>query len=168
MARIPNIGLLSRLIDLLTAARYVVQGDSMLPYLEEGQYILVNRRAYRRANLARGDVVVLRHPSRPDRSYIKRIVGLPGEVVEVSGAKVSVDGVPLASLGDWPDVPDCEDSSNSPTSREYALGEGQCFVIGDNLRDSDDSRSFGPVDQEMVLGKCWIRYWPLSSWKVLD
>lgn len=155
-------------MDLLTAARYVVQGDSMLPYLEEGQYILVNRRAYCRANLARGDVVVLRHPSRPDRSYIKRVVGLPGELVEVRGSKVWINGASLASLEDWPEAEDCGDARDAPVSREYALGEGQCFVIGDNLRDSDDSRSFGPVDLEMVLGKCWIRYWPLSQWKVLD
>ena len=167
MALIPNIGLLSRLMDLLTAARYVVQGDSMLPYLEEGQYILVNRRAYRRANPARGDVVVLRHPARAGRSYIKRVVGLPGEVVEVSGAQVRIDGTPLASLEDWPAAKDYGDSADAPISREYALDEGQCFVIGDSLRDSDDSRSFGPVDLEMLLGKCWIRYWPLSQWKVL-
>lgn len=165
---IPNIGLLSRFMDLLTAARYVVQGDSMLPNLEEGQYILVNRRAYRRAIPARGDVVVLWHPARPDKSYIKRIVGLPGEVVEVSGSQVSIDGVPLASLSDWPNAQDYGDASDTPISREYALGEGQCFVVGDNLRDSDDSRSFGPVDLETLLGKCWIRYWPLSSWKALD
>lgn len=168
MARIPNIGLLSRLIDLLTAARYVVQGDSMLPYLEEGQYILVNRRAYRRASPARGDVVVLRHPTRPDRCYIKRIVGLPGEVVEVSGVKVSVDGVPLTLLEGWPDAQDYGGDIDAPISLECVLGESQCFVIGDNLRDSDDSRSFGPVDMELVLGECWIRYWPLSQWKVLS
>ena len=153
-------------MDLLTAARYVVQGDSMLPHLEEGQYILVNRRAYRRAGPARGDVVVLRHPARPDRSYIKRVVGLPGERVEVSGAKVWIDGAPLASLEDWPN--DYGEGSDAPKCREYALGEGQCFVIGDNLRHSDDSRSFGPVELESVLGKCWIRYWPLSRWKLLS
>lgn len=168
MARFPNIGLLSRLMDLLTAARYVVQGDSMLPYLEEGQYILVNRRAYRRASPARGDVVVLRHPTRAGRCYIKRVAGLPGEVVQVRGAQVRIDGEPLASLEDWPLALDCGDASDAPISREYALGEGQCFVMGDNLRDSDDSRTFGPVDLDMLLGKCWIRYWPLSQWKVLS
>ena len=158
MAWIPHIGLLSRLMDLLTAARYVVQGDSMLPHLEAGQYILVNRRAYRRASPARGDVVVLRNPASPGRSYIKRIVALPGEKVEVVGSGVLVDDV----------------SSPSPSGKAgwgegtYLLGESQYFVVGDNLRNSDDSRNFGPVDLEMVLGKCWIRYWPLASWKILD
>ncbi len=168
MAWIPNIGLLSRFFDLLTAARYVVQGESMVPYLEEGQYLLVNRRAYHRASPARGDVVVLRHPARPEKSYIKRIAGLPGEVVEVSGGKLRIDGTSLESLEDWPAGQGCVDAKDAPISREHSLGEGQYFVIGDNLRDSDDSRKFGPVDLEMLLGKCWIRYWPLSSWKVLD
>ena len=167
MARIPNIGLLSRLMELLTAARYVVQGDSMLPNLEEGQYILVNRRAYRRASPSRGDVVVLRHPARPGRSYIKRIVALAGDLVEVSGSRVSVESSSPAPLEDWAGVQDDGDSSHATQRQAYTLVEGQCFVMGDNLRDSDDSRNFGPVDLEMVLGKCWIRYWPLSSWKVL-
>ncbi len=167
MAWIPNIGLLNRLMDLLTAARYVVHGDSMIPYLEEGQYILVNRRAYRRTVPARGDVVVLRHPARPDRSYIKRVAGLPGERVEVSGSKVWINGAPLASLEEWPKTQDYEDGSDAPIRWEYALSESQCFVVGDNLRDSDDSRSFGPVGLEVLVGKCWIRYWPISQWKSL-
>ncbi len=159
MASIPKIGLLGRLADLLTAARYVVQGDSMLPYLEEGQYILVNRRAYRRTNPARGDVVVLRHPAGAGRSFIKRIVGLPGEQVEVGGGGVSIAEAAAPSPS-----PLAEEGSSGV---RYLLGEGQYFVVGDNLQESDDSRNFGPVDREMILGRVWIRYWPLATWKVL-
>ena len=130
MAWIPNIGLLSRLMDLLTAARYVVQGDSMLPYLEEGQYILVNRRAYRRSHPSRGDVVVLRHPARPGRSYIKRIVALPGDLVEVNGSRVSVDGVSLGPQEDWPNPQDGGDSSDAPIRRGVCPWGGPVFCYG--------------------------------------
>ena len=169
-AQILKIGLLRSLIDLLTAARYIVQGDSMMPNLADGQGTLASRLAYRLKAPARGDVVVLRHPHRQGRTYIKRIVGLPGEHVEVREGHVCIDGAMLPDLG-RPDHRSLAAGAEASLpegffTQSHNLGEGQYFVVGDNLEASDDSRTFGPVDRKMITGKAWIRCWPRKCWKV--
>ena len=161
-------GPLYRLAELVTAARFVVHGDSMLPAFAREHYILVSRLAWRRAAPTRGDVLVLRHPLRPDWHFIKRVVGLPGEEVRVKEGTVLIDGLPLEEpyLSDAVGVAHAAGTGSEPVSAEgeWTLLEGQYFVLGDNRTHSDDSRRFGPVDRESIIGKAWIRYWPPGTW----
>ena len=163
--------LLSGVVEVLTSVRFVVQGDSMLPNFSGDQYILVSRRAMVRDGLSRGDVVVLRHPVEPRRNYIKRVIGLSGERIRLEGACVYIDDElihePYLAVDN-----DVDGQGPPPTTvlgelGEWTLGEDQLFVMGDNRASSDDSRSFGPLNRCMVVGKAWVRYWPRSAWGIL-
>ncbi len=172
-----------KLANLLTAVRFVVHGNSMQPALDEDQYIMVSRMAYRWQGPSRGDVVVLRHPERWNRNYIKRVVGLPGERVQVQGEAVYINGQLLpepylngSGVREQPrgvggSVNDAAfertpDPGNDQVT-DWLLGDDRYFVMGDNRADSDDSRGLGPVRRELIIGKAWIRYWPKSAWGII-
>ena len=160
-----RVGPLYKLADLLTSARFVVEGGSMQPNLAVGQYVLVSRMAYRRRGPSRGDLVVMRQPRQPERDYIKRIVGLPGECVRVEGSGVFINGRQLEEpylASEWD--AGAGRGRNGALSKEWAVGDDSYFVMGDNRGNSDDSRSFGPVKRDLIVGKVWIRYWPRSAW----
>lgn len=173
-----KIELLCRLANLLTAARFVIQGDSMFPNLEEGQCVLVSRLDYRLGNPSRGDVVVLRLSNRNGRNYIKRIVGLPGEYVTIDNTNVYIDGIPVRETTSVDRVQSKRNHNLSEFSnlwvnvksadKGWLLSDGQYFVVGDNWDASDDSRTFGPVNRDTLVGRVWIRYWPRNCWKVLS
>ena len=165
------------LANLLMAARFVVKGESMLPNFAMDQYVLVSRLAYQSRAPSRGDVVVLRHPGQPRRNYIKRIVGLPGERVQAGDGRVRINGEvlvePYLYRGDdgrfkggmsHPDGPLGEQGPADGGSEEWFLEEDRYFVMGDNRQYSDDSRAFGPVGRDLIVGKAWIRYWPRDAW----
>ena len=176
-----------KLAEFLTAVRFVVHGDSMQPNFARDQYILVSRLSYMEDGPARGDVVVLRHPHQWHRNYIKRVVGLPGEDIRVEGGRVFSNGQLLDEPylkveGDSLNAPSADDEASgqlnaSPSVgfrggpdeqvHECVLGDDEYFVMGDNRAHSDDSRSFGPLDRELIVGKAWIRYWPRGDWGVI-
>lgn len=141
---------------------FKVQGTSMSPELLDGERILVNKFLYRFADIERGDVVVFWYPEDPNLSFIKRVVGLPGETVEIRDGDVYVDGV----LIDEPYV-----VVNNADRRSFASLEirpGHYFVLGDNRRGSNDSRSWGLVPERYVYGKAFVRIWPLSDVGAVD
>ena len=150
---------IQRLINLFTSARFVVEGDSMLPTLGEGHSVLAVRSSRRWNRLERRDIVVFRHLEFPGRVFIKRIVGLPDEQVRVENGAIYIDDVLL-------EEPYLErrDASRQDLNRTWWNGPGELFLVGDNRQDSKDSRTFGPVDGGLVLGRVWLRCWPLSAW----
>ncbi len=152
---------MSGLLKLLTSQHYVVHGDSMKPGFEAGQYLLVSRRAYRGASPARGDVVIVRDPTpgKDEVSYLKRIVGLPGEEVTVKEGVVFINGqhLPEPYLRGAP-------AAFGLSEQTWVLGPSQYFVMGDNRVKSTDSREFGPVPRQRIVGKVWFRYWPPRAW----
>ena len=179
-----RFGPIYTMAEFLTSARYVVQGDSMRPNFVRDQYILVSRLAYLDQPPSRGDVVVLRHPWHRGRSYLKRIVGLPGERVLVHGGCVVIDEKPLEEAyltrGSGSPGSQCSNSvlpsdanamraSNAvpDTHKEWVLDDNQYSVLGDNRGSSDDSRSLGPVDRNLIVGRAWFRYWPRTAWGFL-
>ena len=141
---------------------FKVQGTSMSPELLDGERILVNKFLYRFGDIERGDVVVFWYPEDPELSFIKRVVGLPGETVEVRNGKVYVDDV----LIDEPYVIVVNADRRSFTSQE--IRPGHYFVLGDNRRGSNDSRSWGLVPERYIYGKAFVRIWPLKDVGAID
>jgi signal peptidase I len=137
------------------SGRFRIEGPSMLPSLNPGQYLIINKVVYRLHPPARGDIVVFHHPRNPDRDLIKRVVGVPGDVVEVRKGTVYVNGTQL----DEPYVLD-----PGTYSGHYELGADEYFVLGDNRPNSDDSRNWGTVKGDQIVGKAWLSYWPPKEW----
>ncbi len=129
-----------------------IEGISMEPNLHDGQYLIISKLAYYLHPPERGDVVVFHFPRNPSRDFIKRVIGLPGEKVEIRGESVFVNGEEL------------EEPYALHTGR-YAWGpqilaENEYFVLGDNRDSSSDSHNWGPLSRDAILGKAWISYWP--------
>lgn len=151
------IGLMFTLVNFATA-RYVVEGISMEPNFHTGEYVLVSRVSYLFSGPQRGDIVVFHYPNNPSQDYIKRVIGLPGDVVELRAQRVYVNDA--AQDDSYINEP-C--SSGACRDAQWVVGEGQVFVMGDNRNHSSDSRSFGPVDMQFVVGEALLRYLPLQQ-----
>jgi signal peptidase I len=159
-----------------------VDGSSMLPSLVNGEMLLVNRNSYESYDLYslidwlpgvehadakeftlfdgphRGDVIVFNPPVTSDKPYIKRVVGLPGDTIEIKDGGVWVNGVQLDEPYLHGDTTDCQPRACDPV----VVPEGSVFVLGDNRAHSSDSRYFGPVKISDIVGKAWITYWPIG------
>lgn len=156
---------LSLIIFLLirqVVQNYRIENHSMEPNFYEGQFVLVNKLAYWLGEPTRGDVVVFHNPRNTNEDYIKRIIGIPGDTVEVRDQTVFVNGHPLPE--DFP--------HNAMPPGEFigpiVVGDNQLFVMGDNRPNSSDSRVFGPVDQDLVVGQAWLRIWPLTEFGIVQ
>ena len=139
------------------AQAFRVQGTSMLPVLEDGERIIVNKFIYRFHPIERGDVVVFWWPRDPSVSFIKRVVGLPGDSVEVRAGTVYVNGQRLKE--DYVDAKFRDDESYSPVE----VRRGYYYVLGDHRNSSNDSRSWGEVPEKYIYGRAVFRFWPLSK-----
>ena len=146
------------LSDILSSMRVVVDGDSMAPALTAGQYVLVSRLAYRVSAPTLGDIVVAREPVRPDVLCVKRIVGVPGDEVRQERGGLWLNGLLVDDTGKG-GLPE-----SASASFEWRLGDDEYMMLGDNRRDSRDSRAFGPVKRGHILGRVWFRYWPRERW----
>lgn len=141
---------------------YRIESHSMEPNFYEGQFVLVNKLAYRLGEPARGEVLVFHNPDNTDQDYIKRIIGLPGDQLEVVGDTILINGAELPqpfthNLND-------ENSRFGP----IIVPEGALFVMGDNRPRSSDSRAIGAIDEDLVVGKAWLRVWPLSQFGLVE
>jgi signal peptidase I len=142
-------------INTLTG-RYQVHGQSMEPSLHDGQYLIASKVAYWLHTPERGDVVVLEPPNRNSSvPYIKRVIGLPGDLVEVRESRVWVNGIALN-----------EPYISAPPNYggNWVVGEGEFFVLGDNRNNSSDSHSWGLLPDDQILGKAFFSYWPPEDW----
>ena len=141
------------------SARVRVDGFSMRPSLQDGEYILVNKLAYKTGEPHRGDIVVFIFPVDPSEDLIKRVIGLPGETVSVHNGVVKVNGVALT-----------EPYIASPPAYEddRVVPEGQLYVLGDNRNDSRDSHQWGLLPIENVIGRAVLIYWPPKEWQVIN
>ena len=141
-------------INTLTS-RFRIEGPSMNPTLHEGQYLIINKLIYNLHAPERGDIIVFHHPQNAARDLIKRVVGLPGEEIQVQEGQVYIDGVLLEE----PYL-----AYSGGRSARYTLGEDEFYVLGDNRPNSDDSRSWGALQKSQIVGKVWVSYWPPSDW----
>lgn len=150
-------GLLFLVVNLLTA-RIKVESVSMLPSLEEGEFVVVNRVVYLLDDPQRGDIVVFRYPLDENRRYIKRVIGLPGDTVMILDGGVFVNG----DLLDEPYV-----AATPRSSGEYMVEAGELFVMGDNRNNSSDSRNWGNLPADNLIGRAELVYWPFDQIRLL-
>ena len=172
----------------VTVRNFKVDGSSMDPTLEDGQYLLVNRLVYLRVELdrlakivpfwtadegssrpaihapKRGEVIVFEfpdsNPNNPKKAFVKRVVGLPGETMRMFDGKVFVNEEVL-------NEPYLSHKDHSNASK-VTLGEGEYYVLGDNRAHSNDSRSWGAVPEANIRGKVWIVYWPAPGIQIIN
>jgi len=141
------------------SARVRVDGFSMVPTLQDGEYVLVSKLAYKLGEPQHGDIIVFKYPGEPPQDLIKRIIGLPGDAIEVTGSNVYVNGQPLVE----PYI------AASPVYQgKWNVPAGFLFVLGDNRNDSSDSHSWGLLPLDNVIGKALMIYWPPPEWKAIS
>lgn len=137
-----------------------VDGHSMDPNLHHGEYLIVDKISYRIPfdwrSPERGDVIVFEAPTQPGKDFVKRVIGLPGETVEIKQGQVFINGQPLVE----PYGARKDHFSMGPRT----IPEGEYFVMGDNRGNSNDSRNWGTLSFDKVVGRAWISYWPPTSW----
>jgi signal peptidase I len=136
-----------------------VVGTSMEPNLHTGEYLIVDKISYRLSPPQRGDVIVFEPPVNAEGDYVKRIIGLPGELVEVRNGQILINGKPIKE----PYV--VRPASYSMDARR--VGPDELFVLGDNRNMSSDSHSWGMLPMDKVVGKALVSYWPPSLWGVI-
>ncbi len=137
------------------SARIRVDGFSMEPTLRNGEFVIVNKLAYKLGSPAVGDVIVFHYPRDPSQEYIKRVIGLPGDQVKVSGGQVFVND----KLLEEPYI-----ASPPRYNSQWEVPAGGLFVLGDNRNNSSDSHNWGAVPLENIIGKALFVYWPPDQW----
>jgi signal peptidase I len=150
-------GLISAVIILFLYQPVRVEGTSMLPMLEDEDRLFINKFAYRFGDIQRDDVVVFLYPGDHTKSYIKRVIALPGDDLRIDHGQVFVNGVALKE----PYVPvKYQDERSQP---EMTVPDGEYFLMGDHRTISSDSRDFGPVPRKLIYGKAALVYWPMDQ-----
>jgi len=152
------------LFGVFVAQPVVVEGTSMVPQLHDGERLLVNKLIYYKfqsvswGHIERGDIVVFWFPNDPDKSYVKRVIGLPDETVEIRNGRVYIDGTELSET-----YLDTEHNKSMPTLPPKKVEKHHYFVMGDNRDNSSDSRYWGLVPEKYIYGKAFFRYWQPSN-----
>ncbi len=155
------IGLVYTLVNLATV-RFYIEGPSMQPNFHQEQFLIVSRMHYLLGNPQRGDIIVFDPPgddtSANNPLLIKRVIGTPGDVIEIQQGQVYINGTALNEpyIFEPCTTQSCDDS-------RWELGANEYFMMGDNRNNSRDSRAFGPIVRERIIGEAIIRYWPLTD-----
>ena len=143
-----------------------VDGRSMYPNLHDREYLLTDKISYRRGTPQRGDVIVFHAPPPFNSDFIKRVIGKPGEAIMVKEGRVYLNGEQLNEVY----LPGNYSTSEKSFLREgvpYKIPEGYYMVFGDNRDFSSDSREWGPIAEKSIVGKAWLRYWPIPSFGLI-
>jgi signal peptidase I len=151
------------LVNLATV-RFIVDGPSMQPTFFTGQVLMISRANYLFGGPQRGQIIVFNAPGNPpdEPPYIKRVIGLPGETVEIRDTKVYINGKELNE----PYINEPCEPARCP-NKTWQLGNDQYFFMGDNRNHSSDSRAFGVVPLDRVIGEALVRYWPPQVWGIV-
>jgi signal peptidase I len=152
--------LLIFLVIRLVIQSYHVDGPSMQPGLTSDEYVLVNKAAYLFHQPERGDVIVFHYPRDTRQDYIKRIIGLPGDTIQIDSTHVWVNGELLNEP--YITIP------ANPFAKIWKVPANSYFVLGDNRLVSDDSRYWDYVPKDFIVGKAVIVYWPIKDWKFIN
>lgn len=159
-------------IYIFIAQPHQVNGHSMDPTLQTGEYLLTEKIAYRWRNPRRGEIVVFRAPSTAcigtGCDYIKRVIGLPGETVKVANGKFYINGQELDESAYLAPTVVTNPGAYTAGEKEIVLGENQYFVSGDNRTNSADSRYWGPITKKSIIGRAYVSYWPIATMGLIE
>jgi signal peptidase I len=150
-------------IRLFIFQPFIVKGQSMEPNFEDGDYLIIDEITYRFREPKRGEVVVFKNPMNERQRFIKRIVGLPGETVEISDGKIFISNGEKKVLNE-PYL----NYSFTFGDIKITLGSDEFFVLGDNRQFSLDSRRFGPIKKKEIVGRVLLRLWPIYSFAKIE
>jgi signal peptidase I len=148
------------LVQAFIVKPFTIHQISMRPTLEEGDRILLNRLSYHFREPARGDIIVFHSPITEGEDLVKRIVAVADDRVSISGGKLSVNGVAQ-------NEPYLLEPGFEGDLAETVIPAGEVFVMGDNRNNSGDSRMFGPISKDIIIGCAFCVYWPIGHWKGL-
>lgn len=147
-------------IRIFLAQPFIVSGSSMLPTFETGQYLIVDQVSYNFNDPDRGDIIIFRFKETPGKFLIKRIIGLPGETVKIEGNDVFVK---MVDSDEFVQIEEEYVVVEKGSTVEKSLGEEEYFVLGDNRLNSLDSRYFGAIEKDLIIGRAWLRLFPLNK-----
>ncbi len=150
------------MIRFFIAEPHKVSGSSMVPNFHDGDYIITNKLAVRFESLQRGEVIILKNPRNTDVVFIKRIIGFPGDKIKITDGRFYVNEQVL----DEPYLPSGTQTYGGAflhDGEEILIPDNQYFVSGDNRSGSSDSRDWGPVQKDLIIGQAWLRYWPVNK-----
>jgi signal peptidase I len=147
---------------LSSVKSFKIPTSSMEPTLEIGDRLIVNLKAYHKADPARGDLVAFKYPQKESTIYLKRVLGLPGEKIEIIGHTVNINDHPLNE----PYTKYIYSESMYGHYGPYLLSQGKYFLLGDNRDNSQDSRFFGPVDRSKLVGQARYLYWATNKSRI--
>lgn len=151
------LALLLFLVIRQVVQNYRIESHSMEPNFYEGEFVLVNKLAYKLGEPERGNVVVFHNPNDTSQDYIKRVIGLPGDTVEVIGDTILINGEELPQP--FEHIANPEGTYFGP----LVVPDGTIFVMGDNRPRSSDSRAIGAIDESLLVGQAWLRVWPFNK-----
>lgn len=153
-------------VYLFLVQPHEVKGNSMEPNFHNNEYILTDKISYRFSDPKRGDVVIFKSPKNPDVDYIKRIIGIPGEKVKIQSGFVYINDKKINEVYLRENTV-LYPGSSMQEGADIIIPENYYFVMGDNRSHSSDSREFGPISQANIIGRAFMRYWPLSEFGLL-
>jgi signal peptidase I len=145
---------------------FFVRGESMTPAFENGDYLIIDEISYRFQNPQRGEVIVFKYPNDPSQRYIKRIIGLPGETVEIKDGIVVISNQKESHILDEADYLPLD--IFTPGEILISLAEDEYFVLGDNRRASADSRRWGSLARKNIIGRVLLRAWPFTAFAKIE
>ncbi|MBI2630738.1 signal peptidase I [Candidatus Nomurabacteria bacterium] len=151
-------------IRILVAEPFIVSGSSMVPTFENGDYLIVDKISYKLTDPKRDDIVVFRYPRDTTKFFIKRIIGLPNETVDIKGAKITITNSDYKN-GFVLDQPFIKSPSNN--NIHFELKDDEYFVMGDNRNASSDSRYWGAVNKNLLSGRAFLRLLPIDKIEAL-
>jgi signal peptidase I len=146
---------------------FYVKGASMEPNFEDHEYLIIDELSYRFTTPQRGDIVVFKYPNDPSQYFIKRVIALPGETVEMKDGRVRIYQN-VNDAGQFLNESQYLGDVTTYANKKFSLGEDEYFVMGDNRPNSMDSRMFGPIHSKLIVGRVWLRGWPIERFKIFQ
>lgn len=160
-------GAIFAIIYLFLFQPHQVVGDSMLPNFHNGEYLLTDKVSYRIREPERGEVIVFKAPNDPEKDYIKRIVAEPGETIKIEKGIIFVNEMRIDENSYLSGETRTFAGQNIREGIEYKAPEGSYFVFGDNRGNSSDSREWGFIKKDAIIGRSFLVYWPLSKFRLV-
>lgn len=155
-------GAVFAIIYLFVAQFHKVSGNSMYPTMHNGDYLISEKITYRFGEPKRGEIIILKNPNDETQDFIKRIIAMPNDTIKIENDSIYVNGF-LLSEGYLPENTPTHAGAYLSEGKTVTAGENQYFVIGDNRNHSSDSREWGSIKKEEIIGKAFFRYWPPKS-----